>query len=218
LRPRWRGRLTDLTRNRLVGASLRTRLVIASIVLLAVVCVVVGGLSMLLLRSYLLEQRDVQLAGAGQRSAAAYERELDNRDGDEDFDENAVPDFLDAPGQAVGTLSARIVDGQVLQAGLLDAEGDTRRITGAAAARLPTIPADGEPHTLDLERVGNYRLIAELRPDDVVLVTGLPLDELDGIVGRLAMIVGLVALGGLVLTGVASAVLVRLSLRPASSA
>lgn len=216
MRPRWRGRLTDLTRNRLVGASLRTRLVIASIVLLAVVCVVVGGLSMLLLRSYLLEQRDVQLAGAGQRSAAAYERELDNRDGDEDFDENAVPDFLDAPGQAVGTLSARIVDGQVLQAGLLDAEGDTRRITGAAAARLPTIPADGEPHTLDLERVGNYRLIAELRPDDVVLVTGLPLDELDGIVGRLAMIVGLVALGGLVLTGVASAVLVRLSLRPLS--
>ncbi len=211
---RLRGRLPDPTRNRLAGVPLRTRLVVASIVLLAVVCLVVGGVSLLLLRSYLLEQRDEQLAGAEQRAAAAYSHELEDRDDDEDIDENAVPDFLDAPGQAVGTLSARIVDGQVLQAGLLDPDGVPRRIGGAAAAALLAVPTDGEPYTLDIERVGDYRLIAEERPDDVVLVTGLPLDELDGIVGRLARVVGIVALAGLILTGVASAVLVRLSLRP----
>jgi two-component system OmpR family sensor kinase len=196
---------------RLAGLSLLTRLVVATISLLAVVCVVVGLLSSLLLREYLVDQRDQQLAAAAQRASAIFSRaeRLPER-----HDDDVVAGVLNAPGQAVGILNARIVDGTVRQAGFLDHDGVQMLTGGAESELLRKIPADGEPRTRKIGRLGSYRVVADQRSDDLTLVTGLPLDEVDEIVTRLAVIELAVALAGLVLARAASAALVRFNLRP----
>jgi two-component system OmpR family sensor kinase len=203
-----RARLSD----RLAGTTLLVRLVATTIALLAVVCLVIGTLSSLLLREYLVDQRDAQVEALAKRSAAFYTRAERQPNHDDD---DIVEDFLNAPGQTAGLLSARIVNGSVRQAGTLDDDGDTdmEHHTRELAA-IRAIPTDGDTHTRELGDLGTYRVLADTRDDGVVLVTGLSLDDADGIVGRLVRIELGVALAGLLLAGAASAVMVRLNLRP----
>lgn len=199
-------------RDRLAGTSLLVRLVAGTIALLAAVCLVIGTLSSLLLREYLVDQRDLQVESLAKRSEAFYDRAERQPNHDDD---DIVEDFLNAPGQTAGILSARIVNGSVRQVGTLDDDGDTdMEHHPRELAAVRDIPTDGDTHTRELGDLGSYRVVAENRDNGVVLVTGLPLDDADDIVGRLVRIELGVALAGLLLAGAASALLVRLNLRP----
>ncbi|HTK61558.1 MAG TPA: ATP-binding protein [Pseudonocardia sp.] len=208
-------RFSDMLRDRLAGLSLRTRMVTATIALLAAVSLVVGLLSLLLLREHLIDQRDQQLEAAAERASAAYTRaRAGDRRPDDGLGTDVVPFFLNAPGQIVGIVSAQIVDGQVRHAGTLDPGGVSTLASGPALDMLLRVQPGRGPQTRKLGKLGGYRLVAEVRSDHVTLVTGLPLNEVDDIVDRLGVIVLAVALAGLVLAGAASAVVVRINLRP----
>jgi len=193
------------------GWSLRTRLLAALLVLLAAISLVIGVVSVLALDRFLLGRLDDQLSAAGVRSQGADP----GGPGDEDHHGRRSPDFLLAPGQGEGTLGARLVGGQVQEAGVLDARGQADSLPAEQAAALLALPVDGEPHTRDLGGdLGDYRLMASQEADGDVLLTGLPLGGVQDTVYRLAAVAGVVALIGLLVAGLAGAAIIGLALQP----
>jgi two-component system OmpR family sensor kinase len=196
----------------LAGWSLRARLLAVLIALLAVVCLVVGVVAVTALDNFLLGQLDRQLDKAAERSAGAF------GGGPPPGDPGGGPRRgpLDARGQGAGTLGAEIVDGNVVQAGVVGEQGTDLPVPPSEFPELASLPADQVPRTRELGGLGEYRLIAAETPSGDVIVTGLPLRDADAAVLRLAGVVALVAAIGLLIAGLAGAGIVRLTLRPLS--
>ena len=184
---------------------MRRRLLAAILALLAGVCLVIGAVSTLALRQFLIDQRDSQLVAAAERATGGPQGRQHERDC------NPFP-----PGQPVGTVCGRIVDGQATEAAILDPTADPyqRPLPAAQAAVLSSVPADGAAHTRSLGDLGDYRLIAKRLPNNDVVVTGLPLSDVQETIWWLVAIEVAVTAAGLLLAGLAGAAIVKLSLRP----
>ncbi|MFI6759846.1 sensor histidine kinase [Micromonospora sp. NPDC050417] len=193
----------------LTGWSLRARLVAAVVALLAVVCVLVGTATTIAMRHSLIRQLDQQLGTVAGRAGGPP---------------NGGPPPGVVPGsgnpfqrgQPIGTLTARIVDGEFEWAATLPADTSAapESVPAAQHATLASLPTDGRARTRALGELGDYRLIARQMPDGDVVVTGLPLTELEQTVWQMiGMSVGIGA-GGLLLAGSAGALIVRAALRP----
>ena len=165
----------------------------------------IGAVSTLALRQFLIDQRDSQLTAAAERATGGPPGRQQGRD---------CKPF--PPGQPVGTVCGRIVNGQVAEAAILDPAADPyqRSLPATQAAVLSSVPADGAAHTRSLGDLGDYRLIAKRRPNNDVLVTGLPLSDVQETVWWLVAIEVAVTAAGLLLAGLAGAAIVKLSLRP----
>jgi two-component system, OmpR family, sensor kinase len=185
---------------------LRTRLVAAVLALMAAVWAIVGAVTTVALREFLINQLDAQLVTASVRPPRVG--------GFAPPGDEGGPDFLLAPGQAQGTFGARIDNGVVEEPAVLDANGTRRRLPTEHLAALTTIPTDGRPQTRELGELGDYRLIARPLPDGDIQITGLPLSNVHDTVWRLFGIGVTVAAVGLVVAGIAGMAIVRLSLRP----
>ena len=197
--------------------TLRTRLLLGLLALLAAVSVVIGVVSVTALDRFLLDRVDQQLTAAVSRSQQ-YEGGSRDRDGPPpDIDQQPgcrVP-FLDARGQGEGTLGASVDAGAVDQAAVLDSSGSCSPLSAAQAAELARVPADGAVHAVDLGgTLGAYHVVAVAGPADRALVTGLPLSGVESTVHRLAAVVALVGAAGLLAAGLAGAYVVRVGLRP----
>src|SRR5215472_3660046 len=195
-------------RLRLRSRPLETRLIVALVALLALVCVVVGLVTELALEQFLIGRLDSELLAAGGRSAAAQAQPPPFPHG------GPGPDFLPTPGQAAGTLGAEVTGGQVRAAAVLTAAGGQQRVSGSAFTALLQLPADGLPHTRSLGDLGDYRLVAARAPDGDVIITGLPLGGVQETLVRLALVMGAVAAAALLATGVAGVLIVRSTLLP----
>lgn len=215
-------RLATRLRGRLPAFPLRTRMLVAMTALVAGVCLVVGAISLVLLREYLINQLDAQLFGAGHRmvSAASRPSPPPNQPGDSDDDNPPERGHRHHSGiqfgraQQVGTLIAVIHHGELQGAGVLDKDGYSRVL--GDDDDLLRIPADGKPRTASLDGLGEYRLFAVPASDDRVFVIGLPFDAVNETLASLAVIELTVAGGGLVLAGLVSTLVVRVTLRPLS--
>lgn len=194
---------------RLAGWPLRRRLLVAMLALLAAVCLIIGVVSVLALRGLLIGKLDAQLIAAGERSSSAF---LEPDPGLRPPPAEG-PRFLLAPGQGVGTLGAVIRDGTVVDAAVLDTAGVPRLLPDSTDVDLLALPVDGVPRTRE---VGGreYRLLAVPTWRGDVLVTGLPLEELNATVARLGLVEVMVAAGGLLAAGGAGVLIVRAALRP----
>ncbi|MGY1743454.1 MULTISPECIES: sensor histidine kinase [unclassified Blastococcus] len=189
--------------------SLRARLLCAFLVPLAVVLAVVGVVATTALRSQLVGEVDTRLDAAADRSSHADEAPWDDDRAD------GGPGWLLAPGQGDGTLGASITDGVVTAAAVIEADGDGRALTGAQAAALADVPADGEPRTVDLGgALGEYRVVASSEGDGSVLVTGLPLDPVHTALLRLVAVEVLAGLLGLLAAGAVAHLVIGRTLRP----
>jgi two-component system, OmpR family, sensor kinase len=184
--------------------SLRARLLAELLALLAVACLVIGVVSELALRDFLLHQLDAKLI------------EISHRGGDRGPRDGGRPpppppdnpDFL-----ANGSLSAQVAGGSVLASGYVDG-GQVLTVPTEQQATLVALPADGRPRTVSLGPLGEYRVVANPAPSGATIVTGQSMADLNDTLLRLALIVTAVAIGALVLAGGAGAVIVRLTLRP----
>jgi two-component system OmpR family sensor kinase len=125
-----------------------------------------------------------------------------------------VSRFLSLSGQKDGTLATMIVAGQTVQAGRLDADGQTRALSATESRALEGMLPEQVPFTSEVGWLGHYRLIAEQLPGGGQMVVGLPLHQLNDTISRLEAIVALVALAGVVLAGPASAAVIGAALRP----
>lgn len=194
--------------------TLRTRLVVALVALLAITVTAVGVITVASLDRFLVGQLDGSLNAAVNRARVESARGLESR-----LDRGGLvtpgPSFLIAPGQATGTIGAIVVDGQVARAALLDGSGSPQPLPVDADSALTEIEPNGIPTSADLgSGLGSYRVVGVAGPEGSVLVTALPLAPVEQTVQQLALIITVVAIAGMVAAGAAAAAIVSVSLRP----
>jgi two-component system OmpR family sensor kinase len=197
--------------------SLRTRLLVAFVVPLVAVLALVGVVSVTALRAQLVSQVDTRLAAATQRSEDYSAPDGDSRSPTPwpDPDRHGGPGFLDARGQAEGTLGATIVDGVPTESGVLGSRGQTLALTAAQESVLVGLPPTERPVTRDLGGdLGESRLVAGTAPDGDVLVTGLPLSSTSDAVRRLVAVELVAGLLALAVAALAAVLVIRRTLRP----
>ena len=187
--------------------TLRGRLIIGLLALLAVASTVIGLVTVAELHRFLVDKVDQQLLSTGGRYAASLETE---RHGD-------------TRAQAVGTLGICLKDGQVEAAGVVDGDADDRVggdpddhpvFDDHVRAGLDALPIGGRPTTRHLGALGEYRVVAQRGADGDTLVTGLPLSQVGSTVRRLLMVELLVFAGLFAVIAAAGTFWVRLALRP----
>jgi two-component system OmpR family sensor kinase len=193
---------------------LRTRLVASLVALLAVVSVGVGVASVITMRHVLTSQLDSQLAAADNRSHHAYDHVGGGHPGG---DMDGGPGFTSAPGQPAGTIGAIRQGNTILGANYTDSSGSPQALPDAGDQTvLAAMSADGKPHTVDLPGLGTYRVLAaaDSDGDGHVLITGLPMHNVQMAVYRLSAVITIVAVVGLLLAALIGLLIVRLTLRP----
>jgi two-component system, OmpR family, sensor kinase len=184
--------------------SLRRRLVLSVVGLLAVASVIIGAVSILALQGFLLGRLDDQLTATTGRSRQVVGQASGTA---------SVP-FLTLPGQRPEMLGA-IVTSRGSFAGVLDASGTQRPLTADQISKLLAVPSDGDPATVSLGGgLGDYRVAVNRIAPDALLVTGLPMDEVQATLVQLAVVIALVTAAALALAAVGGTAIVRLALRP----
>lgn len=190
--------------------TLRRRLVLGTVALLAAVTIVIGVASVFALRGFLVARLDSQLDAATQRSQGSLI-------GDPGEVARPTPDrFLAIGGQAPGTLGAIISGGTLYAPAVLNTDGEPIIVEEADVMVLFDVPADGQPVTVDLgDDLGHYRIVARTNPlIGDTLIIGLPLREVEATVAQLGLLVSVIGGAGVVVAALAGAVVVRLALRP----
>ncbi|CUU60189.1 two-component system, OmpR family, sensor kinase [Parafrankia irregularis] len=106
---------------------------------------------------------------------------------------------------------------QQINAAVIDGASGETTLTDADAAAVAQVPLDGNAHTLTIGDHGDYRLTARLSGDGSrILVTGLPMDDVDATLTRTAAIGAAVAALGVLAAAIAGGAIVRRTLRPLS--
>ncbi|MDV3124643.1 HAMP domain-containing histidine kinase [Mycobacterium sp. 21AC1] len=223
--------------------SLRRRLVLTQVALLAVVCAIIGVATEFALQRFLMNQLDDQLVEAGRRSAVIFELppppmgfpppvmvgpeagrpHEPPRPGHRyrvvfDPEQGPGPGFLNAPGQAARMVGAVISPGRGVDAGVITADGDRVKVSAAADDQLAQIPADRNPRTVDLDGLGRYRLIG-LHPrhgGPQTIVTGLPTAVVDDTLLWVLGMFGVLAVIALIAATTAGVLIIRRQLAPLS--
>jgi two-component system, OmpR family, sensor kinase len=186
---------------------LRRRLIAEQIILLAMVCVIIVAVTLLALRAYLVDQLDDQLMAASDRAktSPALLREQ--------LPPPGQPQLLGP--QDSGTLTAVLTPNGGMRFGAKRlSDGEILAVPNELQDVFETVPTDHEPYTRDLGELGDYRLAAQALPDGQVVITGLPLSDVDDVVLSAGWIIGGVALGGLLAVASAGALIVRRTLQP----
>jgi two-component system OmpR family sensor kinase len=181
--------------------TLRARLVVTVLLLIALACAVIGVATAIALRSFLYHRLDEDVLGAAARFQVAL------------YEPAPTGDPFLGPAQKPGTLGAVVRGGLVEQAAVTDRRGSSRAVPETDVAQLVGLRPGDRPQTVSLS-IGEYRAVAMPAPGGAVLVLGQPAQEVADIVNGLIVIELIVigtALGG---AAIAGTVLVRRELRP----
>jgi two-component system OmpR family sensor kinase len=200
----------------LAARTLRTRLTAGVLVLLVVSCAGIGIATSITLQGFLIDRLDQQLAQAGSRLDVSLERPAGPERPTGSPGPGAEPGVQ---GQAVGTLAASIRGGSIEQAIVVrDNAGEVSlpnvALTPADRSVLLHLTPDAPPTTTRLSSLGDYRLRATRSPDGEIHIAGLPFHDIESTVHRLQATELVVFAVALLLTGLAGAGWVTLSLRP----
>jgi two-component system, OmpR family, sensor kinase len=197
--------------------SLRSRLLVGQVLLLALAFFGIGAVTELALHRYLVGQLDVQLRDASHRSAMMSGAAPRPRFPDRSRPirrPGPGPDFLDAPAQPVGIVAAVVdLDGGI-KAGVLTTYGQRAALSGAAERQVGDIEPYHDPVTVGLDGLGGYRLMATYNRNGQVIVTGLPMSGVDDTMLRVLLILVIVAGAALAAATTLGAVIIGRALTP----
>ncbi|MEV7560375.1 HAMP domain-containing sensor histidine kinase [Streptomyces sp. NPDC089795] len=196
--------------------SLRTRLVVSAVALIAVVGAAIGTVTTVALRSYLVTELDDQLRTAVRMAVRAP--------GGKPARENSA-DFVMAPGSPLDAAGIRFDPAGTVLRTARNARGDgwsaeqapplteAQGKALAEAAQAARTAAQGEPGPVDTELpgLGSYRV--RIAPDGS-LALAFPLGDVDSTVRTLVGVELCVTLAGLIAASLAGQALVGVALRP----
>ncbi|WP_436837846.1 HAMP domain-containing sensor histidine kinase [Micromonospora rifamycinica] len=199
----------------MAGWSLRRRLVLTVVALLALVSIGIGGLTTIALRHFLIAQVDSQLAMDNRRfdSRLPWERAPEQpRPLDQIAGRQGQPD--PPPTFPIGAIGMKTSPQGQTSARIRTSSGATAALTAAEVAPLTRLPVDRAPHTADLGDRGDYRAVARRLPDGDTLVFAIPLRLVQETVWWMVVAQAGVATAGLLVAGSLGALIVRATLRP----
>ncbi|WP_327299674.1 MULTISPECIES: HAMP domain-containing sensor histidine kinase [unclassified Streptomyces] len=183
--------------------SLRTRLVVSAVALIAVVVAVIGTVTTIAMHSNLERQLDKQLVAAAQRP------DHDPMGGDRSI--------VQQPGLPIGTVGGRtavggdgLVDG-VKSVATPGARPDSSPLGDDQLGALESVPRDGYPHTVSLPGLGDFRAISS---SSGTFVLGFPLTGVQSTVTTLIVVEVCVTAAGLLAAAITGTALVGVALRP----
>ncbi|MGW6911667.1 ATP-binding protein [Streptomyces sp. NPDC054940] len=235
------GRRRPLAQKRRAGQprTLRARLVVASLVLIAVVCAVIGSVTTIALRTHLYGQLDTQLTEAVNRATGKPPGDEPGKNGpgnnNSDKNDTAVntakpldlEEFAEratGPGSP-GTIIALVQNGSITEAKIgqktddsatADSFGmDAVDLTEAQEAALNKVTQDDQQHTADLDSLGSYRVEYRTTADGSrSYYVAIPTESVDNTLSTLILIEASVTAAALIAAGIASSVLVGVATRP----
>lgn len=201
--------------------TLRTRLVVASVVLIAVVCAVIGTVTTLALRSHLYEQLDGQVDDAGKRLSAPFKPGGDDNPSEPEVDR--LEGFVTKGPTQVDTVAAEVdADSTITRAVIAEQQSDdsggylndmqATDLGDSVKDVLADVPTTGT-HTVTLPGLGDYRVTYVAGPQGDYYVA-LPTESVTGTINTLILVEVSVTGAGLIAGGIASSVLVGVATRP----
>lgn len=216
--------------------TLRTRLVVASVTLIAVVCAVIGTVTTLALRSHLYGQLDGQLNESASRASGSFgppggqqpKGGLGAPGGktqtgaqaraEAQAHSTSLTDFVTKGPQPQGTIIAKVVNGSITDARrgvkqTSDLQMTPKTLTKAQIAALGSVPQDNKQHTVDIPGVGDFR-VEYKTGDSGSYYVAVPTAEVDNTINTLILVELSVTGAGLVAAAIAGYVLVGVATRP----
>ncbi|WP_327435897.1 HAMP domain-containing histidine kinase [Streptomyces sp. NBC_01201] len=199
--------------------TLRTRLVVYAVTLIAVVAAVIGSVTAIAFQSYM----DGKLDGQLRDIAMAVARQPGNGKVTPGGPERDEPlDFIGmGGGQPFNTFGAVVSDGSVTESKVVkkggpEARESTEALTDSQQNALDAagVPLDGEAHDVELSGLGGYRVQAVPSGDGSTVLVGIPTAEVDKAVTTLILVEVCVTGAGLIAAGIAGAAMVGVALRP----
>ncbi|HEY0260871.1 MAG TPA: ATP-binding protein [Lacisediminihabitans sp.] len=188
--------------------SLRRRLVLAIVGLLAIVSIVIGAVSVLAIQSNLMNRLDGQLDAATGRSQTGLGPPQGGGT------ENSVDRFLGTvQRQAPGTVIALVSDGAVL--GVVKTEAGLGQYLTAAQSKILASVSSKQAVSIGLPGgLGDYRAISITLAGGDRVVTGLPLGDVQATIVQLIVVIAIITGVGLIAAAFVGALIVRVALRP----
>lgn len=219
--------------------TLRTRLVVASVTLIAVVCAVIGTVTTLALRSHLYGQLDGQLNESASRASGSFgppggqqpKGGLGAPGGktqtgaqaraEAQAHSTSLTDFVTKGPQPQGTIIAKVVNGSITDARrgvkqTSDLQMTPKTLTKAQIAALGSVPQDNKQHTVDIPGVGDFR-VEYKTGDSGSYYVAVPTAEVDNTINTLILVELSVTGAGLVAAAIADYVLVGVATRPCAA-
>lgn len=204
--------------------SLRTRLVVSAVVLIAVVGTVIGAVTTIAFRSYLYDQLDTQVSDIAKRAGGPPPGSGDGMLPGGGMPEGKDPlRIVTSGGTPLGTVGAEVSDDGSVGRGLIstrkieDSVTDVAEtpLTRAQKAALATVPRDTNPHTVRLpgDDSTDYR-VTYISGRNGDFLVGVPLTEVQNNLNTLVIVEVCVTLAGVVAAGIAGGALVGVALRP----
>ncbi|QMU80011.1 HAMP domain-containing histidine kinase [Streptacidiphilus sp. PB12-B1b] len=125
--------------------------------------------------------------------------------------------FLTSPGQLPGTVAAETdALGKVTSSGVSERNSAFQLplLTTAQQAALTAVRTDSDLHTVALPGLGDYMVLAQVLQDGQRLYVGVPLQSVESTVNELVAIEAVITVLGVIGAALATAAVIRLSLRP----
>ncbi|MFF3305150.1 ATP-binding protein [Streptomyces sp. NPDC001741] len=199
--------------------TLRTRLVVYAVTLIAVVAAVIGSVTAIAFHGYMYGKLDNQLHDIAMRATIQAPVQSGPAPGELRSDDPL--DFIGLGGQPFKTVGAVTVDGAVTESKYLKdggpgAQQSAESLTEAQENALESAGAvvKGEPRDVELPGLGGYRVEAVGASDGTTVLVGIPTAEVSGALTTLILVEVCVTAAGLIAAGIAGAAMVGVALRP----
>ncbi|MFC8227668.1 ATP-binding protein [Streptomyces sp. NPDC057287] len=199
--------------------TLRTRLVVYAVTLIAVVAAVIGSVTAIAFHEYMYGKLNAQLRDVSMRVSGPAPGKGAPDPGGPGTDDPL--DFIGMAGQPLKTFGAVSVDGSITLSKVPKDKGPGTRPTSEPltdaqekALEAAELPADGEARDVELPGLGGYLVEAVEARDGSTVLVGLPTAEVDKAVNTLILVEVCVTGAGLIAAGIAGAAMVGVALRP----
>lgn len=191
---------------------LRTRLIAILMVFLGIACLAVGTVSYGAMDASLTGQLQTQLQEASQR-ATKFSGPRHSEDATTTGGSESAPNPLEAPGQAAGTLNARLDSGTFLHGGILGTDGTQQALTTDDERALAALTPGADATRVKLSQ-GDYLVVAEKDSLGETVITGLPLAQVHKTLTTLVLIMLGVSVAALALVGALGSWAIRRTMKP----
>lgn len=198
--------------------TLRTRLVVAAVSLIAVVAAAIGSVTAIAFHSYMYDKLDDQLHSIAVRA----ERPPGPQPVPDALREAGRLGFVGGGGQPLGTFGALVGDdgdvtaSKVVEDSGLRSQESAEPLTGQQRRALEAeAPETGEgTRSVELPGLGGYRVEAATTAEGRTILVGIPTAEVSGALNTLILVEVCVTAAGLIAASLAGTVLVGVAMRP----